>query len=749
MAKISYGDFQDIISYLQASERTQEDKAAFFQSKGIESQALIGALSDIVAGGKKHVTSLDKIFAEAGELEIGELINYAGNTSKFIEHHGFAPPLLVKEFPKEYIENFSQSAWAPLTKTDYFKKADYDGRKLALTLAGIYGVFENDPDAGPRLSSLVNMLQGKTIEDLEHFNGLEMQYDPQFFRLVKENPELLTTMNLAELQSHWESISRCVDIKTPENIQRYMQISQEKGGNEFDTYMAYHNVPQSKIEKYKIIYDQMRGRTETSMPTIEGTTDKGYSYEVLGFDDIRVMRFGETVKCCQALGNAAETSMINSAIESTSRVVIVSDEKGKPVAGSFVTHKIDKDGRSYVCFDSIEVNASKLPIKAVAYSKTLKKLNKLVKKGIIPNADIDTIEAYFAENPEQKHISKKDLEALRINKKIMEAYQSAAQDIMTADEQKRGDQLAKGEITQEEHDRLLIKNGRITVGRNPVSMYLGDLPQLDKKEMELLPAIQKDKSIYKKAHRVTGPELLRKVTRGMTMAGVALGAAMMVAEPLVGGAFLAWGAIGSHKLKRKKVHGQTYSDAVHEQRSLYDGRSDKVPAISDPEQIKELQKKLVYSQYEVISPGTQDPARGDLGDVLRVADLTPEQAKGFRRLREEAGLGDFTEQDQNKYIIGNAHNWCATITRDGTNLTVGEIAMMNSFGFGRKQAMLADAQVQLMGSLQTLAGRAESMTFETGDPRIDQYLGKHVAVRNSGDVKEQTREQQHDTEIGI
>ena len=52
MAKISYGDFQDIISYLQASERTQEDKAAFFQSKGIESQALIGALSDIVAGGK-------------------------------------------------------------------------------------------------------------------------------------------------------------------------------------------------------------------------------------------------------------------------------------------------------------------------------------------------------------------------------------------------------------------------------------------------------------------------------------------------------------------------------------------------------------------------------------------------------------------------------------------------------------------------------------------------------------------------
>ncbi len=745
MAKISYGDYKDIISYLQASDVAQEDKATFFQSKGIESQALIGALSDIVAGGKKHITSLDKIFAEAGELSTGELITYAENVGKFLEHHGFAPPLLVREFPKEYIENFSQAAWAPITKTDYFKKADYDGRKLALTLAGIYGVFESDPEAGSRLSSLVNMLQGKTIEDLEHFNGLEMQYDPQFFRLVKENPELLTTMNLAELQSRWESISRCVDIKTPENIQRYMQISQEKGGNEFDTYMAYHNVPEDKIRRYKGIYDQMLGRTETSLPTIEGATDKGYSYEMLAFDDIRVPRFGETIKCCQRLDSVAETSMINSAIEATSRVIMITDEAGKPVAGSFVTHRMDRDGRSYVCFDSIEVKAAKLPIKAKDYTKTLKKIDKLVKKGILPSSEIDAIEAFREANPNNKYISAEEVEALKINKKIREAYQMATEQMIAEDEKKRGEQLARGEITQEEHDRLLIKNGRVTVGRNPVSMYLGDLPQIDKKEQELLPARVRDGSIYRKAHKFT----MTDVAKGVGTVAIAASPILAVTSgPVVGAMFAAYGIWANKKLTGKYVHHQTYSDAF-EQRSLYDGRTDKVPAISDPEQIKALQQKLVYSQYEVLSPGTQDPARGDLGDVLRVADLTPEQAKGFRRLREEAGLGDFTEQDQDRYVIGNAHNWCATITRDGANLTVGEIAMMNSFGFGRKQAMLADAQVQLMGSLQTLAGRAESMTFETGDPRIDQYLGKHVTVRNPGDVKEQTREQQHDTEIGI
>ena len=752
MAKISYIEYQDIISYLQAGH-SKEDELTFLQSKGISSQALISSLTDLASKGGKHLNSMDKLFEQEQELSFEEVIEYTRKIDKFLDIHNFARPFLAKAFPEETIEDFDQKRWATLTKLQPFKGKSEEELTMALKMAFLYGVFENDEAVQTRIDELGNTMQGKSLADLEMFRNLQMEYNPQFLDFIRNNPQALQGLNLAQIQAKWQAISNCIDIKSPENVQRYLQISEEKNGNDFETYMAYHNVSPSKIEKYRIIYDQMLGRTETSLPTVSGKVDKGFNYEMLDFADINVMRFGEKVKCCQRLGNVAETSMINSAIEATSRVIMIRDDKGKPVAGSFVTHKIDKDGRSYVCFDSIEVNAAKLPVKAVAFSKTMKRLDKLVKKGVLKDAKLETIEAYFEEHPDQKDIRKKDLEALRVNQKIKDAYQAAKDDLIREDEIKRTEQVEKGEITAEQKEHLLIKNGLITIGRNPVSMYLGDFEKVDKKDQEMLPALRKDRSIYKKAHKTTALEVTRKILYPVCTATIGLGAAIAVASaptfiaaasagtlgaaltegglafgvPL-GGMLSAWGTYGNVKLKRKKVN-HTYSDAF-EQRVLYDGRENsEVERIHDRDQLDQLQEKLVYSKYERVSK------------PIRIAELTPEQRKDFRRLREATGRGDFTEQDQDRYIIGNGHNWSAVLTRDGENVTVNDISMLNSFGFGKKQAMLADAQVELMSTLQAIAEKSDGITFETGDKKIDRYLGKRVVAEQRNPVA-QTREQE-------
>lgn len=734
MEKINYELYKEIISYLK-EYKTQEEIALFFRTKGIDDEELIQNLIGLNNNGKKHITSLEKIFMENGELSSLDIIKYSNKINELIEHHKFAPPLLIKELPNELIENFNQSLWKTLTQTNLFKKSDYEGKKLVLKLACVFGVFENDVENINRASYLVNILQNKDQSELECYKDLKMNYNPHFFAFIKEHFSEVKNLNLHEVQKQWSNITKCVDIKTPENIQRYMQISKEKNGNEFETYMAYHNVSAEKMAKYKTIYNYMQGRTKTTLPTIEGNVDNGFSYEMLDFSDIRVMRFGETIKCCQALGNNAETSMIDSAIEASARVIMITDEKEKPIAGSFVTHQIGKDGRSYLCFDSIEVNASKMPVKAIDYSKTLRKINKLVNKGIIASPALEDIEKYFNENPNQKHITAKDIKALKINKKIREAYKVAIDNIIKKDENKRSEQLANGEITKEEYEHLLVKNGMITVGRNPVSMYLNDLPKVKKNHMELLPATTKDKSIYKKAHKITILTIMKKVAKVVVNASTALGTLLTLTGSIAPGVILiGYGIIGRRKLKGNFVHG-IYSDATKDQRIFYDGRTNSyVSKINGKDKLKQLNDKLIYSKYDI----EQKP--------IKISKLTEEQRKNYRRLREATGQPDFSEQEKDRYIIGNEQNWSVTITKDGENLVIHDISMLSLFGFEKEKGKLTDAQIELLSTLQTLSNYSKSISFECENKKINKYLSKNIKVpvrdnkRENIQQKEEKRE---------
>jgi len=112
MEKINYEIFQDIISYFQSGNKNKAEIQSYFQNKGIFDEVAIDSLTSLANGGKKCISAFEKIIKEESALSLDDVIKYSNNIVSFIEHHNFAPPLLVKELPSEFIEDFKQPIWA-------------------------------------------------------------------------------------------------------------------------------------------------------------------------------------------------------------------------------------------------------------------------------------------------------------------------------------------------------------------------------------------------------------------------------------------------------------------------------------------------------------------------------------------------------------------------------------------------------------------------------------------------------------
>lgn len=744
MAKLSLEDYTKIIERFQNENYEIRDIVDLSKNDGTFTESI----KKLINVGKKSITSLTRIFEEDKEVEISNIERYSSNIEKLLDTQGFAPSFLVKELSYGQIENFDKNKWASLTKSVDFKNLEYSDKKIVLNLANTFGIFEKDDEASNRLNTLIETLRKYPKENIKKLNEFEPVYRPHFLKFFKENKSL-ELEELSQIHKNWDGVENCVDIKTAENVQRYLRVANENK-DEFETYMKYNNVLWLHKKKYQELYEMMKGRTKQSLPDVKKTLENGYSYEMLNFTDIGILRFGEKLNCCQKLGGVGETSMINSAIEQTSRAFMVKDEKGEPIAGSFMTQKIGKDGRSYVCFDSIEMRKQKLSIKAKEYSKALKRVEKLVKKGKIKSGNLEDIEEFIKNNHTQKEIGKKEYECLKTNKKIKDAYKDAIKEIIEEDKRIRDEQLKEGKITKEEHDRLLIKNGIITAGKNPVTMYLGDLPLMPKENMELLPAIQKNKSIYKKAHYLGNiNEIIRTkiaipTLKGMELLGIGvllteIALVIIGKQPQITGLGLGIGTVSpilgrllQLPLERKSVGG-TYTDARKEQRILYDGKENEIEKENESFSIDKLREKLAYSMNSIQKP-------------IKISDLNSEQRKQFRRLREENGKEDYTKEDDNKYVIGNGKNWCATISRDGENITVNEIVTSNKLLYGPFSGVfdkddfskMADNQEELLKCLSCIASCCNQFDIKTENPKLNKYIERMLS-RSISKEKNKTR----------
>ena len=717
----------------------------------------------------KGVEYLNKIL-QFGVFNEAQIVEYLDKIDELYKKIGFASAFLVRELSKKYIEAFDRAKWQSITKIVTFTRLDYEAKKGCLRLCGAFGIFEKDINADNRTKSILKVLKNLKPEELSEYSNYTMNYDPEFLIFWEENREELSQEQMKKIQNNWDIIRKVVEIKNKDNVLRFLDINGQSTDS-FEAYMQLNNIPTHIQKKYKIIYEQMAGRTKTSIPTRSGRNENGYSYEVLNFDDIRSLRFGEDalIKCCQKVGGNGEGSLWDSAIEASSRVVMVRDELGRYIAGSLVTHQIGKDGKSYVCFDSIEVNAKNAHIKADEYKVTLKRIERLKKNGLIKTGTLEELYEYYKNNPPKErkitktkfynliansasryrtvrkikalmdndpnymHITKDDLKALEANRRILEVYTQICEDMIEADSDKRKTQLENGEISLEEYNHLLMRNGLFTVGKNPVSMYLGSLNKLERKSMEKLPVPQKHRSIYRKASALSLTKFLQNVGIGaintMTIGVVSLillSGDFSLANISMGAIFTGAAVFSNWFPYRRKIRG-IYSDSIYEQRILKDGREN-----DDSEAVElnvkrtknKLQQKLQYNEVPVIS------------NPIMVEKLKPEEQRKLRLLSEVAFERKITDLTSNKLVIGNLENWAALFSnRDGA-LILENVLLPSPMKFSRNVKKLTDAQNDLISNIVQLNQSGE-IVFDCQDKRINRYLSK--MIRNMPALKSSAR----------
>ena len=223
------------------------------------------AFIEMVKDGKKYKKIIEQILKNR-EIDEEKLAQYINKMIKLDKKLGFVSYFLVMELPEEDIDRFDRSEWQSITKITKFPELSYEAKKGCLRLCGIYGIFEQDINAPERISSLKNLLKRLTSEDLCLCSKLKMDFDPEFLKFFEENRDKLDQEEMAIIQDNWNKIKTHVEIKSLDNINRFLEIINNKDSiNSFELYMRANNIPEEIQQKYRVIYEQMCKNINTNM----------------------------------------------------------------------------------------------------------------------------------------------------------------------------------------------------------------------------------------------------------------------------------------------------------------------------------------------------------------------------------------------------------------------------------------------------------------------------------------------------
>lgn len=284
------------------------------------------------------------------------------------------------------------------------------------------------------------------------FDSFAMEYNPDFVKFFTDNiEEILTnpeyTKDIATIQRQFKDIVRTnagrrLTLDVAQDYIRSIAYTDIDIGNEGIAEQAkIVGYSQKDFEEIQKLFNEGETREFSSIPRIQGKTEKGYTYEMLRCDDPLALTIGTLTDCCQEIHGAGQTSMEHSVVSLDGRVFCVRDSEGRLVAQSWFWRN------QYTgCFDNIE----------------------------IPHR---IFELYEREHPD---IGRKGLTV-----DVLEVYKKAAQDLMQEDAKVYQELLDNGTITEEQYNALLL--GKVTIG-------LG--------YNDIADAIQSDKTIHLEADRV-------------------------------------------------------------------------------------------------------------------------------------------------------------------------------------------------------------------------------------------------------
>ena len=271
------------------------------------------------------------------------------------------------------------------------------------------------------------------------FDSFAMVYNPDFVRFFNDNiEEILSnpeyTKDIATIQRQFKDIVRTnagrrLTLDVAQDYIKNIAYTGIEVGNEGVAEQAkIAGYPQEDFEAIQSLFNEGETRDFSSIPRIQGSTKKGYTYEMLRCDDPLALTIGTLTDCCQEIHGAGQTSMEHSVVSPDGRVFCVRDAEGRLVAQSWFWRN------QYTgCFDNIE----------------------------IPRR---IFELYEKEHPD---VGRKGLTT-----DVLEVYKKAAKDLMQEDARVYQELLENGTITQEQYDALLLRRVTIGAGYNDIKYTL-------------------------------------------------------------------------------------------------------------------------------------------------------------------------------------------------------------------------------------------------------------------------------------
>lgn len=301
------------------------------------------------------------------------------------------------------------------------------------------------------------------------FGGFAIKYDRDFREFLLANlEEFITNVEYVKfipaIQKQFQEIkvvnsNRVLTIDLAISyVQENKYLNVNVGNDELAKVAGMAGYSQADFDTLQQIYAYGKARVTSSIPRIEGKTDK-FNYEILRLTDPLAIGIGTLTDCCQEIRNAAELCMEHSMVDKNGRLFLITDKEGNFVSQSWVW----RNG-NVLCFDNIEI-----PDK------------QLLKSGM-PRHLVGT----GSRN--------------EFTDQVLEIYKLAAKELIAEDEKVLKELLEAGKITEEQYEKYRLRKVTVGSGYNDVGASIKASFKQDKEQLArplpFKPPVELDRDLY-------------------------------------------------------------------------------------------------------------------------------------------------------------------------------------------------------------------------------------------------------------
>lgn len=314
---LTYNDIQNLTNNFD--EQTKDLRLMFYLKFNIALQNAIylyGITTEQLS--KLNVKHINKLFKLLEDKTQDELAATYGICIKMYLIFGYERSLEILngkfgKYNRVFLDNIAKSNVSRVEMKE-------EGNKYIpiIDKRFIKFMFEN-----PKNNHFINMFNDKDSQLYKMWWYLYNNYDEI---LEKCHNEITLKKVMAILETEQYDVDR--KIITPDNylLNNNSFLENIVLGNKT------HKHNNEVLEEIVKIYSQMKKRIESSIPYVKGSSQSGYTYEVMKLDDPQIFELGYKANCCIRTLDIAHNHLLHAALCRNGRILIIYDKLGDVAA---------------------------------------------------------------------------------------------------------------------------------------------------------------------------------------------------------------------------------------------------------------------------------------------------------------------------------------------------------------------------------------------------------------------------------